>query len=43
VAQRLKARGKPHKHIIVAIARRLATIANIILKSGIPWRATPVI
>lgn len=43
VAQRLKARGKPHKVVIVAIARRLATIANAILKSGIPWQAKPTI
>ena len=42
VAQRLKARGKPHKVVIVAIARSLATIANAILKSGIPWQAKPI-
>ena len=29
VAQRLKTRGKPHKLVIVAIARRLITIANV--------------
>jgi transposase len=38
VAKRLKERGKPHKLVIVAIARRLVTIANAILKSGTPWR-----
>lgn len=38
VAKRIKERGKPHKLAIVAIARRLVTIANIVLKTGIPWR-----
>lgn len=38
VAQHLKERGKPHKLIIVAIARRLVTIANAILKTGISWQ-----
>jgi transposase len=42
VAQRLKVRGKPHKLAIVAIARRLVTIANAILKTGVPWRQDPV-
>ena len=42
VAQRLKLRGKPHKLVIVAIARRLVTIANAILKTGVPWRQNPV-
>ncbi|WP_217645881.1 IS110 family transposase [Paracoccus homiensis] len=37
VAQALKIHGKPHKLVIVAIARRLVTIANAILKTGIPW------
>ena len=37
VAKRLKERGKPHKLVIIAIARRLVTIANAIVKSGIPW------
>ena len=36
-AQRLKERGKPHKFAIVAVARRLVTIANAILKSGALW------
>ncbi|WP_205965856.1 hypothetical protein [Paracoccus liaowanqingii] len=40
---RLKTRGKPHKFVIVAIARRLATIADAILKSVIPWQTGPVI
>ena len=42
VAQRLKTRCKPHKLVIVAIARRLVTIANAILKTGTPWRQNPV-
>jgi hypothetical protein len=35
VAQRLKARGKPHKLVIVAIA-------NAILKTGTTWRTNPI-
>jgi transposase len=27
-----------HKLVIVAVARRLVTIANAILKTGVPWR-----
>ena len=38
VAHRLKMRGKPHKLVIVAIARRLVTIANAILKAGVAWQ-----
>ncbi|MBC7675504.1 MAG: IS110 family transposase [Rhodoferax sp.] len=38
VVQRLKGRGKPHKLVIIAIARRLVTIANAILKTGAPWQ-----
>ena len=38
VAQRLKERGKLHKLVIVTIARRLVTIANTILKTGVPWQ-----
>ena len=41
IAQSLKGRGKPHKLVIVAIARRLITIANAILKTGTPWQAQP--
>ena len=41
VAQHLKMRGKPHKLVIVAIARRLVTIANAILKTGVPWQQNP--
>lgn len=38
VAWRLKERGKPHKLVISAIARRLIATANAFLKSGLPWR-----
>jgi transposase len=38
VAKGLKAKGKPHKLVIIAIARRLITIANAVLKSGTPWQ-----
>jgi len=38
VAKRLKERGKPHKLAIIAIARRLVTIANAIIKTGTPWQ-----
>ena len=39
VAKHLKERGKPHKLVNVAIARRLVTIANAILKTGVPWQS----
>jgi transposase len=41
VAKRLKKRGKPHKLVIIAIARRLVTIANAIIKTGVPWQIQP--
>ncbi|MEW9918475.1 IS110 family transposase [Marimonas sp. MJW-29] len=41
IAKRLKERGKPHKLIIIAIARRLVTIANAIIKTGKPWLTQP--
>ena len=41
VAKRLKERGKPHKLVIIAIARRLITIANAIIKTGTPWKIQP--
>jgi transposase len=41
VAKRLKERGKPHKLVIIAIARRLVTIANAIIKPGTPWQFQP--
>ncbi len=41
VAKRLKERGKPHKLVIVAIARRLVVIANAIIKTASPWQIQP--
>lgn len=41
VARRLKEKGKPHKLVIIAIARRLITIANAVLKTGTPWQHQP--
>ncbi|RJK93284.1 IS110 family transposase [Paracoccus aestuarii] len=41
LAKRLTGRGKPHKVVIIAIARRLVTIANAILKTGETWRHQP--
>jgi transposase len=41
VAKRLKEKGKPHKLVIIAIARRLITIANAVLRSGTPWQPQP--
>ena len=38
--QRLKAAGKPPKVIIVALMRKLVTIAQAILKSGKPFDPT---
>lgn len=38
---RKKAEGKPGKLIVVAVARRLLTIANAVLSSGIPFIPTP--
>lgn len=42
LAKRLKERGKPHKLVIVTIARKLVTTANAILKTNVPWRKMPV-
>ena len=38
VEKRLKERSKPHKLVIIAIARRLITIANAAPKTGETWR-----
>ena len=43
VAKRLREKSKLHKLVIIAIARRLITIANAILKSGVPWQHQPAI
>ena len=37
-AKRLKERGKPHKLVIITVARRLVTIANAIIKTGTQWQ-----
>jgi transposase len=39
-ADRLRKAGKPHKVIIIAIARKLVTIANALCKSRQQWTAT---
>lgn len=41
VAATMKARGKPHKLVITAIARRLITLANQIVKRDAPWQKRP--
>lgn len=41
IAKRLKERGKPHKLVIIAVARRLVAIANAVLKTATPWRPSP--
>ncbi len=38
-AARLEAAGKRPKVILTAVARKLLTIANAILRSGQPWTA----
>jgi transposase len=37
-ADRLRARGKRAKVVLVAVARRLLVIANAILRTGQPWQ-----
>jgi len=37
-ANRLRAAGKPRKVVITAIARKLTSIANALVKSGQKWR-----
>src|SRR6056297_3282481 len=41
VAKRLKERGKPHRLVIIAIARGLVIIANALIKTGSPWQIQP--
>jgi transposase len=36
-ADRLKARGKRAKVVLIAVARRLLVIANAVLRTGAPW------
>jgi transposase len=37
-AARLRARGKPHKQVVIASARKLLLLANAVLKRGTPWQ-----
>ncbi|MCV6609841.1 MAG: IS110 family transposase, partial [Amphritea sp.] len=39
---RLRAAGKPHKVVITAVARKLTTIANALVKSGQNWTSQTV-
>lgn len=41
VAKPLKERGKPHKLVIIAIARKMIIIANAIVKTRSPWQLQP--
>jgi transposase len=36
-ADRLRSRGKKPKVILIAVARKLLTIANAVIRSGLPW------
>ena len=36
-AQRLKDAGKPHKVVVIAVARKLAVIANAMIRDGTQW------
>ena len=38
-AQRLKAKGKPAKVALIAVARKLLRIANAVIRDGRPWEA----
>jgi transposase len=40
--KRLPAAGKPKKVAIIAVARKLLTILNAIVRDGIPWKKTLV-
>jgi transposase len=41
-ADRLRAAGKPHKVVITAVARKLVTIVNALIKSGHEWSVQAV-
>jgi transposase len=41
-ATRLEGYGKPGKVTLVACMRKLLTIANAVLRDGVPWRAEPL-
>jgi transposase len=36
-AERLRARGKRAKVVLIAVARRLLVIANAVIRTGVPW------
>ena len=38
-AKRLRAVGKPHKVVITAVARKLVTIVNALIKANQEWSA----
>ncbi len=38
-AKRLKAQGKPHKRVLIALARKLIIIANALLAKNAVWKA----
>jgi transposase len=38
-ARRLKARGKPSKVALIAVARKLPRIANAVIRNGRAWEA----
>jgi transposase len=38
--ERLIAAGKPKKVAIIAVARKLLTILNAIVRDGTPWKGT---
>jgi transposase len=37
-ADRLRSRGKKPKVVLIAVARKLLTIANAVVRSGRPWQ-----
>ena len=41
-SERLRRAGKAVKVRLVAVARKLLTIANAVLRDGRPWSPTPV-
>lgn len=38
-AQRLKEKGKPHKLVLIAVARKIIIIANALVTKNVVWRA----
>jgi transposase len=39
-ANRLKEKGKPHKVVLIAVARKLLMIANVLMAKNQLWRTT---